>query len=300
MEDGAAYFRSETIPAARELLKQMPSTRNEFSLLRIPVIVDANVVLQGIRWMLTKRKSPGAVPELLEVLEAETLQAYAPTFMEAEILSVLPDFSAIHGMDESEANALWVRYRSRIQFLDVGGPDAGAPGQRDPKDAPYLRLQAQLQIAIHSKDKDIPAMGGALIHQGLLITLRAYSREAAIALNLRVMGILSVALPVTLAVEFVKFVHGPVAGALKKVPQWFWMTSAIAIGLLMIFPHTRNWLSERWSWLMERIKAIAASIMDISMPFYEMHQSATTKLMELVEEIATQTNPSTSSFKGLI
>jgi hypothetical protein len=49
------------------------------SVFRLNLIVDANVVLAELRWAVSKRESEVARSDLLEVLEVETVVAYAPT-----------------------------------------------------------------------------------------------------------------------------------------------------------------------------------------------------------------------------
>ena len=170
------------------MLRQIELFRDYVALFQVDVFLDANVVLRELMWLSRKRKNPRGRPEVLELLECQTVRGHAPTFLVQEIESKIPKLAQQHRIPEETLRGHWERYRLRITFVDVGGPSRGRK-VRDRKDTPYVRLQQKLEFPIASHDSDIAAMGGKVLRMQVFGSLKMYSRNAAVELHLKVAGI---------------------------------------------------------------------------------------------------------------
>ena len=170
------------------MLRQIELFRDYVALFQVDVFLDANVVLRELMWLSRKRKNPRGRPEVLELLECQTVRGHAPTFLVQEIESKIPKLAQQHRIPEETLRGHWERYRLRITFVDVGGPSRGRK-VRDRKDTPYVRLQQKLEFPIASHGSDIAAMGGKVLRMQVFGSLKMYSRNAAVELHLKVAGI---------------------------------------------------------------------------------------------------------------
>ena len=153
------------------MLRQIELFRDYVALFQVDVILDANVVLRELMWLSRKRKNPRGRPEVLELLECQTVRGHAPTFLVQEIESKIPKLAQQHRIPEETLRGHWERYRLRITFVDVGGPSRGRK-VRDRKDTPYVRLQQKLEFPIASHDSDIAAMGGKVLRMQVFGSLK--------------------------------------------------------------------------------------------------------------------------------
>lgn len=185
-------IRSDELPKFTAVLRQIGAVKEWGNRFQVDVILDANVVVRGMIWLAKKRRTPTARPEMLELIECETVRAHAPTYLIREIEVKIPQIAAEHTIPETTLREHWERYRLRITFVDVGGP-RGRRTTRDRKDTPYLRLQKKLDAPIASHDHDIAAMGGRVVHMQVFGSLRSYSRNVAVEYHLKVTGVGSAA-----------------------------------------------------------------------------------------------------------
>lgn len=250
--------------------------------IKIDLVVDANIILGDIRWMLRKAKTEETRTALLEVLEAGTVTCYAPEFLKLEILKNIPVIAESNDFDEDKAQKLWSRFQHRINFIETG--DAPNPEQlQDPKDWPYLRVQEIIGATILSKDTDIPAMNGRVAPINLTATLRSYARESAIELHLRFFGYAAIAIPSVLIFEVGKLVAEVVSKNLPKPPKWVWGASIGLVVALLIYPPSRAWLKNKVVGLGEAAIPAMDKIMNLIQPLiadYEHAQSEANKHLE--------------------
>jgi predicted nucleic acid-binding protein len=214
------------------------------SLFQVNLILDANVVIRELIWATTKRKNPLGRSELLEVLEVETVIAWAPTFLESEVEKYIP-LIIEKGAKHEEVITHWLRLRALIKLVDVGGvPDDGAE-YRDPKDVPYIRLQQKIDATIVTTDKDIAGMGGTVAPIAVMATLRAYSRAAAVQATFQVGGYTIGGVGLQALSAATKFVRSAVGKAATNVPREVWLSALAALCVAMVIPSSRNWLRSR-------------------------------------------------------
>ena len=235
-------IRSDELPQFAAALRRIEAVKEWSNRFQVDVILDANVVMRGMIWLAKKRKSATARPEVLELIECETVRAHAPTFLIREIETKIPRIAAEHTIPEASLREHWERYRTRIIFVDVGGP-RGRSTTRDRKDTPYLRLQKKLDAPIASHDHDIAAMGGKVVHMQVFGSLRTYSRNVAVEYHLKVTGLGSAAALSGLAMMLVRGLKG-VSSQVGKLPKPLLVIGFALVVLALLDPKSRRRIFE--------------------------------------------------------
>jgi predicted nucleic acid-binding protein len=155
------------------------------------LIVDTNVVLGDLLWLVSGRTNPAAKTALMEVIEAETIDLYAPPMLFAEVEEKIPLIAADKGLDVNLLYAQWAIYKEQIKFVE---PDIERvrvlQNGVDPDDAEFVALEQTIgAVGVISKDRHIGQMGGNHISVTCITHLRNYSRSTAIELNIKVNGV---------------------------------------------------------------------------------------------------------------
>lgn len=160
------------------------------TLAQFVVVVDANIVLGDLIWLVSKRKNQDAMTELMECIQAGTVIAYVTRTVLAEVDKKIPTIAADKGISEEAMRQEWKTYRKLIK---VRTPRKALvdryKGGQDPDDAPTLALAKMLRAdGILSKDSDLVAMGGLVIERDFTKQARDYSRKTAVAATIRCSG----------------------------------------------------------------------------------------------------------------
>jgi len=231
----ATSIHSENLASLRSLVDQSPLFKHFQGVFQITVIIDANIILRDLLWLTKKRTKPGARSELKELLDAETVLAVAPTFLQEEIAYHIQKFAAERSIPLDVLIAEWEAYKALIRFVDVGGPD---PAFLDPKDAPYIKLQRESGHLIYSRDTDILRMGGMTAPPILFANLRLYSRQVVIEYTLKAGGKGTLVVSFTLAAAVTKLTRALVGSVSRR---FLWI-AALLIVCALIYGPTRELL----------------------------------------------------------
>ena len=190
-------FTSDSLPALRETLATPPFSLLAASILQIRVALDANVVLNELRWVHHKRKKPGARTGLREVLMSGVVIAYAPPQLEDEVARHLGEFSRRFGIAESALKESWAQFRKLIRWIapreNLDQPHAI---DWDPTDAPYVELCAQIGAAgVVTRDDDYESFDVRCLDPKVMGGLQMYARFTAAHLGVKVtaLGTLQIA-----------------------------------------------------------------------------------------------------------
>lgn len=172
------HIKSDTLTLIRALHEKglfvdFVERPKEFTL-----IIDANVVFKEIIWMTTRRKNPKATTELYESLQAGTIKAIAPSFLEKELEKHIYSLAAKKNVDSTTMLECMYKYLSIIELIDVEFDPNMYKDAQDPKDLPYTILQEKTGAFILSHDTDIKAMGGEVLDKSIIKDIRDYSRIA--------------------------------------------------------------------------------------------------------------------------
>lgn len=87
-------------------------------LAQFKVIVDANIILADLKWLVGGRKNPEASTDLMECMRAHTLLAYAPQSVFDEVEKRISDVAAKFGLSEDSMREEWSSYKILINVVN--------------------------------------------------------------------------------------------------------------------------------------------------------------------------------------
>lgn len=239
---GAFFVPSDRLKELRSIAEQMKYLNGILSIAaRVTLVVDTNVILGELLWLIKKRQNPNARTTLMEIIEAGTIVACAPPKLIEEMEEKIPIVAAEKGLDEQAMYDEWSRYRERLEITDperdlVDRYRQGA----DPDDADFLALAQTVSAAgVFSKDKHIGQMGGNTISIECVTHLRNYSRAAAIELNIKINGVM-VCMLGTAAVRALLEGLRNLIGRIASAPDWVKLALIGALAYVLLNPRARE------------------------------------------------------------
>ncbi len=200
------------------------------------LVVDSNVVLGDLLWLVAERKNETAKTALMEALEAETINVYVPSTLFDEIEEHIPLIAAKKGLDINLMYVQWDIYKSKLKIAepDVEKVQVLKNGV-DPDDAEFVALAQTISAAgVVSKDKHIRQMGGNQISVECITYLRNYSRATAIELNIKVHGVLFANISIAAIRDLFQGSKALING-IGKAPDW--VKFALLAGGLFVALH---------------------------------------------------------------
>lgn len=283
MSFGKPFVKSDALATLRPLFEEDEFLSTLGQIVQIDLILDANVILSDLRWLVSKRKSADAKPKLLEVLQAKTVKAFAPSFLHEEIQKNIRVIAEREKLSLDDLDAHWSTYKALISFIDSGGPE---DGHQDPKDVPYLRLQTDINALIYSKDYDIQQMGGRVIDMYFIESLCTYSREAAIEYTLKMGGVTTIRITSGLLIAAAQFLNSLVSHG-RKVPEWVWLALLTLTVAAIAHPRIRTSILNSIGTMSEKTKKFGTELFDNLTPLvieHERAKSAATEALSLVRK----------------
>ncbi len=263
------------------------------AVVQVVVVVDANIILGDLIWMASKRTTPSAKTSLLESSVAGTLVACVPPYAIEEVQEKIPEVAKKRKIDGVVLARLWEEYRTilRVEEPDPIHVEKYREG-RDPKDADYLALADTLAAkGILSRDKDISAMGGAVISMEAVTLLRDYSRAAAVEFNIKVNGCYSLMVGIVtlkIALELLDKAAGQVA----RIPGWAKGLLLCILFIALMNENSRNKLGEVVGALRNAMSSLAPQIWDLVLEVHADHdvnkkkaESCLNKLLEIIPSL---------------
>lgn len=269
------FVQSDDLVWLVAAMEKMQGTGVFSGFVQIKLIVDANVVISAVLWQVRKAQTPDARPALLELLQSEAIECYAPSFLRAEVEEKLRVRSNRYGYDQHQAYRIWNAYAGHMLFVDVGGPtESDEPGW-DPKDAPYLKLQQQLDVPVVTEDRDIEQMGGASVPSRLLVSIRSYARESATVIAIQWGGTVIATVPLILLRKMCAASKMWLAKPVQRVPARVWSVAAAVAVSLLASRRGRAWTSAKIASALEFIRSTGARVwLDSLEPLLNEYQRA--------------------------
>lgn len=160
------------------LLEVMPQFR---------LVIDTNVVIEELLYLVKSRKNPSARTGLQEAIDSGAIVALAPFKLRDEIIKHIPRLAGESGIPEESLRRAWLEYQLRINFVDVGPISAeDEASAADPDDLPFIYLYRKVNAdAVVSRDRHIRAMGARSVELEVVIHIRDYARAKAPEVTLR-------------------------------------------------------------------------------------------------------------------
>lgn len=276
-------------------LRKIVSLRNGFggvidSVARFSLVIDSNIVLGELFWLVAKRKKPEARTDLMELIEAETLDVYVPPKLLEEVEEKIPLIAEEKGLDLARIRAEWLEYRKKLKVSDPDKNEVDVLRQGvDPDDADFVALEKTiLASGTFSKDSHIAMMGGNTISIECITHLRNYSRATAVELTIKVNGITLCFLGAGAIQAFVDACK-VLVNRIASAPPWVKVLLLISLAYVVLNPTARqntvNFLRASFSRLRETFPELLAVIAEIASIANNHKTEARLHLEKALEEL---------------
>jgi predicted nucleic acid-binding protein len=285
-EDFIEAIRSDDLSKLRAFFEKCEAFRESIApIFQLEVIVDANVIISDLIWLVKVRRYKQARTRLQELIDSETILAYAPSVLKAEVSKHLSSIAKKEGLAIEDLAAEWQEYANKIVFEDLAYQPANLPpDERDPDDLPYIKLQQRTGARIYTKDKDISAMGGVTIGYTVIAHLRDYSRHAAIEYTIKYQGVVIAVLSKNSAKLLFSFIKSLAISA-RKLPSWVWFVACGVLIVGLLNPTSRNLIVTWISSLPVKAMKIGLKVVKFTEPFVLEHQKAQEKAIAALNAV---------------
>jgi predicted nucleic acid-binding protein len=202
-------IRSDNLAALREVIQRYPVLAQHLGEPKtIRLVLDANVLVADVRWIVKKRTNPQARTALQEILASGLLVAFAPSYLEQEMQSQLAAVADEEGLPRDALFAEWAEYRRALKFYEALPPADGLTSHGfDPKDAPYVETYFAVgATAIMTSDPHLKRMGAQTVSVEMSVKLQAYARDESVDLTLRLGAVVLGTFTIASAIGFAKLV----------------------------------------------------------------------------------------------
>lgn len=254
--------RSDKLKDLRNIISGWESFSAYFEgLAQFKVVVDSNIVIGDILWLVSGRKNKTAKTDFMEIMAAQTVEVYAPPKLFIEVDEKIPLIAAEKGLDASLLFAEWSIYKLQLKASE---PDVNKvqalKNSVDPDDAEFVALAQTINAAgIFSKDQHIAAMGGNQISVECITHLRNYSRHTVIDVNIKVNGILLASIGVAAVIGLFNTMKA-LMKSVQKAPDWLKIALIVAGIFALLHPKTRNNINSGLNKLLVGINEATPSI----------------------------------------
>lgn len=260
------------------------------SIFQLRLVIDTNAVISDLLWM-ARRKREENKTAIIEVIQAGTLIAYAPVQLKHEIEEHLPKIANKKNIPFEKMQNEWLAYQQYLEFIEIDeGELIKYENSVDPKDAPFVILSEMLNVAgVISNDPHIEQLGGKRIALDIRLSLRDYSRTAAVAFSIRLGGVALSYVSVGLLAALGKGV-GKLLQAIINLPDKAKMLLIAGLVLVFLMPSTRARLLAYFQSVKglfgETWEQISPSIAKIIQDASEKGKEAEMKLQEIETHLA--------------
>ena len=227
------------------------------------IVIDSNVVIGDLLWLVVKRRNPEATTELMEIIDAGTAVVYGPPRLLQEVQEKIPLIAAEKGLDAEKLFAEWESYRARFEVINPDQSHVRAlEGSVDPDDADFVALAQTISAAgVLSKDKHIAMMGGNQISVKTIASLRGYSRATAIELTVKVNGLVLTLVGMA-AIRSLFLGFRALIESLNRAPEW--VKVALVAGGVFAASHlgTSEYLIRHFKVALDGIRDVSPKVIE--------------------------------------
>lgn len=272
-------FPSDALVGMRGVLERLPALDILLQgLVRLRLVIDANIVQQEIRWRSGRRRNPAARSGLQEAIDSGIVVALAPTFLKSEIEDHLSDIAADTGIPIEEVRQHWQDFQPKLTFYEPQSADDAAMEVIDPDDVAYKKTCEELGAdAVYSHDADLRAVKVPVISVSLDLTLRKHARSSSVVIGVA----LGSGFTLMLSFESVRglylLVEKGVTG-FRRLPAWAQLSIAACVLAIVAHPKSRAKLAEVWSRVRtitsEMTPGVLAQLVEVAMQFAAAQQIA--------------------------
>jgi predicted nucleic acid-binding protein len=257
-----ASVQSDALAAIRELVTHLPALAPILGYVpRVRVVVDANVVLDELGYLVASRRNATARTALQELAASGTIVLYAPPTINNEVERHLEKIASRRGVDVERLQVAWAAYRTALHIFE---PDPLPPGIHgevvDPDDLPYVSLQAQLGArAVFTNDRHLGRMGADVVQFEAFLSLREYARAASVELTIKLGACVAAAATLGLSLTLIKLVSALVRAS-SRLPREVQAAVAISVAALLLHPKGRAATIEKFRAFSRLLEPIGATV----------------------------------------
>lgn len=217
------------------LLEIMPQFR---------LVIDSNVVIEELLYLVKSRKNPSARTSLQEAIDSGAVVALAPFKLRDEIIRHIPRLAEERDVPEESLRRTWLEYQLRINFIDVGPISAeDEASAADPDDLSFVYLYQKVKAdAVVSRDRHIQAMGAWSVELEVVIHIRDYARAKAPEVTLRA-GAFIVTVPLIAGAHALGKLLIRVAKGIANLPPGVQLALLAGAAVVGAHPRSRRALS---------------------------------------------------------
>lgn len=260
-----SLFRSDTFKNLYELIQAIPGLAALLQkVIRIEIVIDANVVLAEIRFRLKQRRNPDARSDLGEAIDSGIVIVIAPHYLISEIDDAhLSRILYGTGKTLVDARREWDGLRPKIRLYKPVSEGDPAIRAVDPDDVPYVVTCEETGAhAINSRDKHLKRMGAPVVSGIPDRALRDCARSGAVVLGITVSS--GFALTVTYAsFRGVWLLLEKAFEGFCSLPTWAKILIAGGVVAIVVQPQFRAGAAEKWNRLRDSFVSAAPDLLDV-------------------------------------
>lgn len=256
------------------------------SLVSVRLIIDANIAIRDLRWMVKSRRNPDALPDTIEISQTGLVELYAPLFLATEVNKYIPTLARESNKEVGWITALWEEYRVHLNFVDTNylPPINDGRELRDPKDISYIQLQQHFQHPILTRNIDIAAMGGHVVSFVVTQRLKSLYRANAVEYQFAIAGHIALAIG-SPAIEALASKIRSGFTLLKNAPPWFYLGLAFVLISILLNPYYKERIATFFSGFIDNAPALFEEIADLARRAFEPYNEAKTKAAEALRSL---------------
>lgn len=265
------------------LLEVMPQFR---------LVIDSNVVIEELLYLVKSRRNPSARTSLQEAVDSGAVVALAPFKLRDEVTKHIPRLAGERCIPEESLRQAWLGYQSRINFVDAGQASAEeAATAVDPDDLPfvYLYRKVNADAVVSRNEKHIRAMGARSVKLEVMVHVRDYAREKAPEVTLKA-GAFIITLPVLAGAHALVTLLIRVAKGIANLPPGVQLTLLAVALAVSAHPRSRRVLSTFASQHASKLKGPARDVLRALLALMEQMSAAERRVM-LKQEILERSIP---------
>jgi len=257
-------FRSDMFKNLYELIQVIPGLAALLqTVIRVEMVIDANVVLSEIRFRL-KRRNPEARSDLGEAIDSGIVIVIAPQSLISEIddehLSRILDGT---GKTIVDARCEWENLRAKIHLYRPISEGDSALRAVDPDDVPYaVTCEETGAHAIHSRDKHLKRMGAPVVRGIPDRALRDCARSGAVVMGITVSSGFAITIPYASVRGIWSLLEKTFEG-FCSLPAWAKILIVGAAVAIVAQPKFRAGVTEKWNKLRVSFVSVVPDILNV-------------------------------------
>ncbi len=244
------FLHSDLLPYLAGLIEAFPDARTLFpEILRLRVVIDANIVQGELRWRLKSRRKPGARSALHEVLACGVLIGYAPHFLDGEIREHARRIATETNAAIADVYREWKDFRRYLCFYTAQEKSKTDVSSMDPDDIAYIDTLDEIAArAIYTHDRDYLRTRTPVILVSIDTTLQQYARASAVRIGIAIGSSFSVVFGLRALLALGRLLAS-LLRAVKRLSPAAQVLIVGAITALLAHPKSRARLFRLWELL---------------------------------------------------